>query len=119
MSTILILSVSVLLLLAVPIGIAMGAASLITLFVQGTIPTLIVTQKLMSGINHFTMLAVTFFILAGEVMTEGGVSKKLVVLANSMVGKITGGLSMVATLSAMFSGSFISARSASPRRSWT
>ncbi len=104
MSAILLVSVAILLLCAVPIGIALGSAAFLTLKVQGTIPAIIVTQKLMSGINHFTLLAVTFFILAGEVMTEGGVSKKLVVLANSMVGKFTGGLSMVATLAAMFFG---------------
>lgn len=105
MSALLISAVAVLLVLAVPIGIAIGAASLITLVVQGTIPTLIVTQKLMSGMNHFTLIAIPFFILAGEVMTLGGVSRVLISLANSIVGRLPGGLAMVATLAAMFFGS--------------
>jgi C4-dicarboxylate transporter DctM subunit len=104
MSAVLLISIAVLLLLAVPIGIALGAASLFTIVIGGTLQSLIVTQKLMTGINHFTLLAIPFFMLAGEVMTEGGVSKKLVVLANSIVGKLTGGLAMVATLAAMFFG---------------
>lgn len=104
MSAVLLISIAFLLLLAVPIGIALGAASLFTITAGGTISSLIVTQKLMTGINHFTLLAIPFFMLAGEVMTEGGVSKKLVVLANSIVGKLTGGLAMVATLAAMFFG---------------
>lgn len=104
MSAVLLLSVAALLLLAVPIGIAIGAASLLNITLQGSIPGLIVTQKLMSGIDSFTMIAIPMFILAGEVMTEGGVSEKLVVLANSIVGKLSGGLAMVATLTAMFFG---------------
>ncbi len=104
MSGFLLLSVAILLFLSVPIGIALGAASWLTLTVDGNIPTLIVTQKMMTGINHFTLIAIVFFILAGEVMTEGGVSKKLILLANTMVGKLSGGLAMVATLSAMFFG---------------
>ena len=104
MSAVLLLLVVAFLLLAVPIGIALGAASLLTITIEGNIPGLIVTQKLMSGMNHFTLIAIIFFILAGNLMTEGGVSKKLVVMANSLVGKLTGGLAMVATLSAMFFG---------------
>lgn len=104
MSAVLLISIAVLLLLAVPIGIALGAASLFTISLGRTIPTLIVTQKLLTGMNHFTLLAIPFFMLAGDVMTEGGVSKKLVFLANRIVGKLTGGLAMVATLAAMFFG---------------
>ncbi|MFA6504654.1 MAG: TRAP transporter large permease [Treponemataceae bacterium] len=103
MTAVLLISVFVFLAFAIPIGIALGGASLVTLWVGG-MPDIIVVQKVMSGINHFTMIAVVFFILAGEVMTEGGVSRKLVMLANRMVGKLPGGLAMVTTLSAMFFG---------------
>jgi len=91
-------------LMAIPIGIALGGASLLTILVQGMVPGYIVIQKLMAGINSFTLIAIVFFRLAGEVMTEGGVSRKLVMLANRFVGKLPGGLAMVTTLSAMFFG---------------
>ncbi|MBN2287078.1 MAG: TRAP transporter large permease [Tissierellales bacterium] len=104
MTTVLLATMGIFLLLSIPIGIALGGASWLALVIEGKIPALIVTQRLMSGINHFTMIAVIFFILAGEVMTEGGISKKLVALANRLVGKLPGGLAMVATLSAMFFG---------------
>lgn len=104
MTAILLTTVGIFLLLSIPIGIALGGASWLALIIEGKIPAIIVTQRLMSGINHFTMIAVIFFILAGEVMTEGGISKKLVALANGLVGKLPGGLAMVATLSAMFFG---------------
>ena len=104
MTALLLSTVAVLLLLSVPIGIALGAASWLAIVIDGKIPGIIVTQRLMSGMNHFTMIAVVFFILAGEIMTEGGISKKLVSLANNLVGKLPGGLAMVATLSAAFFG---------------
>ena len=104
MTGLLLSTVAVLLLLSIPIGIALGAASWLSIVIDGKIPGIIVTQRLMSGMNHFTMIAVVFFILAGEIMTEGGISKKLVSLANNLVGKLPGGLAMVATLSAAFFG---------------
>ncbi len=104
MSGILLLITGILLLLAVPIGVALGSASLLTILLEGKFQSLIITQKLMTGINHFNFIAIPFFILAGEIMTEGGISKKLVVLANSLVGKLHGGLAMVSTLAAMFFG---------------
>lgn len=90
--------------LAVPIGIALGGASLVTILAEKIAPGYIIVQKMMSGVNHFTMIAIVFFILAGELMTLGGVSKKLIMLANRLVGKLPGGLAMVTTLSATFFG---------------
>lgn len=104
MSGVLLLITGILLLLTVPIGVALGTGSLITILLEGKFQSLIITQKLMTGINHFNFLAIPFFILAGEVMTEGGMSRKLVVLANTLVGKLYGGLAMVSTLAAMFFG---------------
>ena len=103
MTGVLLISVFAFLVLAIPIGIALGGASLVTLWFAGR-PDIIVIQKMMNGINSFTMIAIVFFILAGEIMTEGGVSRKLVILANRLVGKLPGGLAMVTTLSAMFFG---------------
>ena len=93
-----------LLFLAVPIGIALGGASLVTILAENIAPGYIIVQKMMAGVNHFTMIAIVFFILAGELMTLGGISKKLIMLANKLVGKLPGGLAMVTTLSATFFG---------------
>jgi C4-dicarboxylate transporter DctM subunit len=94
----------VLLILAVPIGVSLGAASWLTIVVGGTFKTIIVAQKIMDGVNKFSLLAIPMFTLAGEIMTLGGVSDKLVFLANKIVGRFKGGLSMVTTLACMFFG---------------
>ncbi|MGC9372958.1 MAG: TRAP transporter large permease [Thermovirgaceae bacterium] len=97
-------SFAVFLLLSVPIAISLGAASFLGIALKTTVPTFIVAQRMVGGINKFPILALVFFILAGNVMTEGGVSRKLVRFANAFVGKVSGGLAMVSTLAAMFFG---------------
>ncbi len=95
---------AILLLFSVPIAISLGAASLLGITLKTTVPAFIVVQRMVGGINRFSILALVFFILAGNVMTEGGVSKKLVRFANAFVGKAPGGLAIVSTLAAMFFG---------------
>ena len=104
MTAFLLIAAAILLLLAVPIGVSLGAASFLTIVAGGVFKTLIVTQKIMDGVNKFSLLAIPMFTLAGEVMTMGGISDKLIYLANKMVGKFKGGLSMVTTLACMFFG---------------
>ena len=93
MTAFLLISTGILLLIAVPIGMAMGTASLLTILQGGTLNALIITQKLLSGVSKFSLLAIPMFTLAGEVMTLGGVSDKLICLANRVVGRFKGGLS--------------------------
>lgn len=76
MTAFLLISTGILLLIAVPIGMAMGTASLLTILQGGTLNALIITQKLLSGVSKFSLLAIPMFTLAGEVMTLGGVSDK-------------------------------------------
>lgn len=95
---------AILLLFSVPIAISLGAASLLGITLKTTVPAFIMVQRMVGGINRFSILALVFFILAGNVMTEGGVSKKLVRFANAFVGKAPGGLAIVSTLAAMFFG---------------
>lgn len=87
MTAFLLISTGILLLIAVPIGMAMGTASLLTILQGGTLNALIITQKLLSGVSKFSLLAIPMFTLAGEVMTLGGVSDKLIYLANRVVGR--------------------------------
>ncbi|WP_226782416.1 TRAP transporter large permease [Oceaniglobus trochenteri] len=80
-----------LMLIRVPIAFALGLASLATAMHLG-LPLLVVAQRMINGLNSFTFLAVPFFILVGNIMTEGGISDRLVKLADVLVGRMRGGL---------------------------
>lgn len=94
----------VLLSLSVPIALSLAGAALLGIWFKTSVPPFIVAQRMVGGINGFPILAIVFFILAGNIMTEGGVSKRLIAFANLFVGKVAGGLAVVATLGAMFFG---------------
>ena len=91
----------VLLVLGVPIGITTGLSSMAAIVSSG-IGLEIVVQKIYSGVNSFTLMAIPFFIFAGDIMLEGGASKKLIAFANKLFGWITGGLPITAIVSSMF-----------------
>lgn len=93
----------VLMFLRVPIAFALGISSLVTAFYLG-IPSLFLAQRMVNGLNSFTFLAVPFFILAGQVMTEGGISERLVRFADTLVGRVRGGLAQVNILASMLFG---------------
>lgn len=92
----------------VPIAVAMGMASIAYLYVTGTSFVLVV-QTLVNKLNSFTLLAIPFFVLAGELMNVSGISERLIGLAKTLVGHIRGGLAHVnvvtSTLLAGMSGS--------------
>lgn len=92
----------VLLTLSIPIGIALGIATAITLLLTSDIPLIMIAQNAFASLDSFPLMAIPFFMLAGSLMSYGGISKRLLTLADSMVGFITGGLAMVTTLSCMF-----------------
>jgi C4-dicarboxylate transporter DctM subunit len=83
------------------IPFAIAFASFIALLVSG-MPLILIPQRIIAGIDSFSLLAVPFFLLAGEVMKTGGLSKRLVRFANALIGHITAGLPMVLVLSATF-----------------
>lgn len=92
------------LLLRIPIALALAIASIVTGLYMGIDPAAII-QRMVSGLNSFSLLAIPFFILAGEIMNEGGISRRLINLANVVIGKIRGGLAMVNVLtSTLFGG---------------
>jgi len=80
--------------LRVPIAFALGLSSLATAWYLG-VPSLLVAQRMVNGLYSFTFLAVPFFILAGQIMSEGGISERLVRFADIIVGRIRGGLAQV------------------------
>jgi C4-dicarboxylate transporter DctM subunit len=89
------------LILSVPVAISVGLSSAIMIFQDGMPPTVII-QRLFTTMDSFTLLAVPFFILAGGLMEKGGMSKRLVDFAYSLVASMTGGLGMVSVLACMF-----------------
>ncbi len=84
----------VLCLLSVPIAFTIGLSALIGLIIVD-LPLEIVAQRMFTQIDSFTMLAIPFFILAGNLMDKGGISRTIVDLASQMVGHVKGGLAMV------------------------
>lgn len=92
----------VLIALSVPIGITLGLATAITLVMTTDVPLVMLAQKSFSALDSFPLLAIPFFMLAGALMSYGGISKRLVALAESLVGFIVGGLAMVTVLACMF-----------------
>lgn len=87
--------------LGMPIAFCLGIAALAALYVAD-IDIIVLAQKLVAGSQSFTLLAVPCFILAGELMRVGGLSRRLVRIAETMVQHLTGGLGMVTVLSATF-----------------
>ena len=96
----------ILLLVGVPIAFAMGLGAIIGMFSSGnTSFSLLVVHKLFSGVDSFSLMAIPFFMLSGELMESGGISKRIIDLAHSLVGHITGGLGLVDILtSVIFAG---------------
>jgi len=86
-----------------PIAFAIGISSLFTAIYLG-LPLMQIAQLMVKGVNVFTLMAVPFFIIAGELMGAGGISKRLIKLANALVGWLRGGLAMVNIVASMFFG---------------
>lgn len=93
----------VLMFLRMGIGIAMGCASIVTMYYL-KLNIALVFQGMVTGTNVFTFMAVPFFILAGDLMSNGGISDRLIKLANCLVGWLHGGAAMVNVLASMFFG---------------
>lgn len=102
MGIIIFVAFAILLILTVPIGIALGLSSMIALMIEGSIPLEFIMKELTTSTNSFPLLAIPFFILAGEIMGKGGISKRLIAVAESLVGSVTGGLALTAIVTCMF-----------------
>lgn len=92
----------VLMLLSVPVGYAIGIATLFSILSTHSLPLISIIQNSITGVDSFPLMAVPFFMLAGNLMTNGGIAKRIVDFANILFGKITGGLAIVTTVSCMF-----------------
>lgn len=90
------------LVIGVPVTFALGLAAVATIWQGDLMPLLIVPQEMIRATNSFPLLAIPFFILAGFLMQQGGISSRLVDLSNALVGRMTGGLAMVAIVTSLF-----------------
>lgn len=92
----------ILIVVGIPIAFSLGFVSIIGILF--TDPSLLINlpRRVFSGVNNFTLVAVPLFILAGELMTKGGISKRLIDFSKTIVGPLPGGLAMVVVLASMF-----------------
>ncbi|WP_293810438.1 TRAP transporter large permease [uncultured Bosea sp.] len=106
---------SILLLIGVPVAFCLGIASVATVAYMG-LPPVVVFQQMNSGMNAFAMMAIPFFIYAGDLMIRGGIAERLIQMAASLVGHLRGGLGQVnvvtCTLFGGISGSAVADASA-------
>ena len=102
MVPILFLSLLVLFLINMPIALAIALSSLAAFWVHGDFSLMMVVQRLYAGADSFPLLAVPLFMYAGVLMEAGGISRRVVDLAEALVGWLPGGLAAVAIVAAMF-----------------
>ena len=102
-SLILLGSFAVLIMIGMPVAYSLGLAALIgAVWIE--LPLDAVMIQIASGVNKFSLLAIPFFVLAGAIMAEGGMSRRLVAFASVLVGFVRGGLSLVNILASTFFG---------------
>ena len=87
--------------LGMPIAFALLVCAAALMLLQGGVDTTILSQKIIEGADSFPLLAIPFFMLAGELMNAGGISKRIVSFALAFVGHIRGGLGIVAIVAAV------------------
>ncbi|HHZ03065.1 MAG TPA: TRAP transporter large permease [Tissierellia bacterium] len=90
------------LILNTPVGIALGLASIVTILYAGGLNVSYMSQSLVTAMDSFPLMAIPFFVLAGDLMGKGGISNRLINVANVFVGRYTGGLAIVTVIVCMF-----------------
>lgn len=100
---ILIAGVVILLVLGLPIFVALGLPPVLVIFLEG-IPLTIFVQRIFGGLDKFALMAMPFFILAANIMSMGGMSKRIIRLSEALVGRFYGGVALTTTMACMFFG---------------
>lgn len=101
-AAVLFIALVVTLVLNMPVGIAIGVSSLCAILADGRISSLYIVQQLVTSADSFPLMAIPLFILAGELMGAGGVSKRLLNVCNVFLGRFRGGLATVTIVLCMF-----------------
>jgi tripartite ATP-independent transporter DctM subunit len=91
----------VLMVIGVPVALAMAGASLLYVMISGTIPDYVVIHRMVNGIDSFPLLAVPFFIMAGNLMNSAGITNRIYNFALALVGWMKGGLGHVNVVGSM------------------
>jgi C4-dicarboxylate transporter DctM subunit len=91
-------------LVGVPVGFAIGGATMIAIATTSNLNMVVNAQYCYSGIFSFTVMAIPFFMLAGIIMSTGGIAKKIVNFCEALIGSVTGALGCVSMLACMFFG---------------
>lgn len=94
----------VMLMIGVPVGFAIGGATMISMFYCSDLNMVVNAQYCYSGIFSFTVMAIPFFMLAGSIMSTGGIAKRIVAFASALIDFVTGSLGCVSMLACMFFG---------------
>jgi len=98
----LIISLLVLIALSVPVAIALALSSMFYLVFIENAPILVAIQRIVVAADSFTLLALPLFIISGNIMTQGGLSKRLISFVDDLIGWVTGGLAIVTTVACLF-----------------
>lgn len=102
MITILLVTFTLFLVLGVPIAFAMGLSGIVALVAASDISLLVLPQRMVSSLDSFSLLAVPLFVLAGELMSVGGITSSIVAFSRATVGHLKGGLAQASVVSNMF-----------------
>jgi tripartite ATP-independent transporter DctM subunit len=84
--------------------VSIGLSAVLYILLYGSVSLAVIAQQMTLGIDSFPLLAIPLFLLAGMVMSEANITTRIIAFANSLVGRITGGLAMVMVISCMFFG---------------
>lgn len=99
---ILFLTLFIFIVVGIPIAYSLGLSTFVAILCKGSLPLIVMPQRLFTATDSFPLLAVPFFILAGELMQYGGLSKRLVDFANELLGWVTGSLAHVSIVASAF-----------------
>ena len=94
----------VLVAIGVPISFAVGAASVVATLLLPGVDNATIVQRMLTSINTFPLLAVIFFVFAGVLMSRGGIARRLVMMAEVLVGRLPGSLAQIVCVASMFFG---------------
>ncbi|MFK8795131.1 TRAP transporter large permease [Planococcus plakortidis] len=89
-------------LINVPIAVALGLASALVFYLEGNVSIIVIIQRMFNSVDSFPLMAIPFFILAGKLMESGGISNRLIHLANVIFGRVKGGLGIVSIVACAF-----------------
>ncbi len=102
MGTVLILFLVAMFLINIPLSVSIAGSSIIAIVISGKFPLLMVVQRMVNAVDSFPLMAVPLFMLAGALMDSGGISRRIVNFADSLVGWMSGGLAAVSVVASMF-----------------